>query len=67
MRPRASSAPRWAAPSIPAGKSAHHDEAVRGQLEAESLGHPEPGFARGARADHRHAGGLAGFEHPARD
>jgi len=50
-----------------AGESAHHDEAVRGELEAEPLGHPEPGLARRTGADHRDARGLAGFERAARD
>ena len=49
------------------GEPAHHDEAARGQLEAEPFGHPEPGLACGARTDHRDTGGLAGFDQAARD
>jgi hypothetical protein len=43
------------------------DEAMCGEFKAQPLGHPQTGFARRARADHRHAGSVDGFEQPARD
>lgn len=43
------------------------DEAMCGEFKAQPLGHPQTGFARRARADHRHAGSVDGFEQTARD
>ena len=50
-----------------AGQSADHDEAVGGELKAQPLSHPQSRFAGGARADHRHAGGVVGLERTARN
>ena len=50
-----------------AGKAADHDEAACGKFKAQPLSHPQPRFAGRARPDHRHAGGVVGFEQAARD
>ena len=50
-----------------AGKSADHDEAMRGEFKTQPLRHPQAGLAGRARTDHRDAGSVVGLEHAARD